>query len=413
MRLLDRLCDDAEWHRFLAYKVEKNFLPDKVVKRYIDYISKRKYSTISQKIASCEYNFSTPIKKMINKTYVGKKRAVYSFNNDENMILKMVSFLLHDYDNLFSDNLYSFRRSIGVKKAICDLFKKNDVQKHYGYKLDISNYFNSIDIKLLLTDLKTDLGEDPELYFFIERILSNPNVVWNGTVIQEKKGVMAGIPISAFLANYYLIKLDWFFYENNVIYARYSDDIIFFSDDPEKLHALQSKVLDYLNETHLEVNHKKEFYYNPGDRIEFLGFSFHENVIDISENTIKKIKMKIKRAARSIRRWMINKHAPEDTAIRVMIDKFDRKFFGKEEDEITWAYWFFPSINTASGLKEVDRYLQDELRFMITGKHNKCNYEQVPYSRLVNNGYTPLVSEYYKYKCQTESYYLTQNSVGV
>lgn len=80
--------------------------------------------------------------------------------------------------------------------------------------------------------------------------------------------------------------------------------------------------------------------------------------------------------------------------------KFNRKFYGKNENDLTWKYWFFPTINTSKNLKVVDEYMQESQRYIITGKHNKKNYEKVPYEILKKCNYKCLVNEYYKSKAK-------------
>lgn len=84
-----------------------------------------------------------------------------------------------------------------------------------------------------------------------------------------------------------------------------------------------------------------------------LGFSYQNGIIDLSETTKKKIKRKINRNARKLRRWMIKKNASIDIAIKAMNTKFNKKFYGYNQDnyhELTWSKWFFPLINTSNGL---------------------------------------------------------------
>ena len=93
---------------------------------------------------------------------------------------------------------------------------------------------------------------------------------------------------------------------------------------------------------------------------------------------------------------MIKKDAKSEWALKAINRKFNRKFYGKDNnDELSWKYWFFPVINTTKSLKEVDLYMQDYLRFIATGKHNKKNFEKVPYKKLKDCNYRPLVHEYY------------------
>ena len=142
------------------------------------------------------------------------------------------------------------------------------------------------------------------------------------------------------------------------------------------------KLKYFLNKYKLKTNTEKEKYYKPGDKIDFLGFSFYDNIIDLSDNTIKKIKGKIRRSARGIRRWKLKHNVEDKYAIIAMTKKYNKKFFGRDDNHLSWKYWFFPTINTTKSLKIVDQYMQQNLRYIITGKHNKRNFKKVPYQTL-------------------------------
>jgi retron-type reverse transcriptase len=393
--LLDELLKRERWEEFLERRREKSHLPNRVIKEFEDFISTGEFLRISQEVADGTYKFSMPRKRQINKTKVGKKRDVYTYAKDETIVLKMISYLMHSYDHLFAPNLYSFRSSQGVKKALHDLMRVKGLDRMYGYKADIRNYFNSVNVGILLNRLKEDIGDDGRLYGLFHRILSNPYVTFRDEVIEEQKGIMAGVPLSAFLANYYLRDMDRHFFDNGITYMRYADDIIVFSYDREELNAHRAKISSFLDENGLSVNTSKEYFYEPGETFEYLGFYSGKGVIDLSENTVRKIKGKIKRASRSIRRWGADRGASGDAMLKTMIRKFDVKFYGKEENELSWKYWFFPTINTDAGLKEVDAYMQERLRYLVTGRYNKKNYEEVPYERLKECGYRSLVHEFY------------------
>ncbi len=74
---------------------------------------------------------------------------------------------------------------------------------------------------------------------------------------------------------------------------------------------------------------------------------------------------------------------------------FSKKFFESEDpDELNWSRWFFPVINEDSGLRAIDNYLQQNIRFVAIGKHNNANY-RIRYEQLRTLGYRSLVSEYY------------------
>ena len=139
-------------------------------------------------------------------------------------------------------------------------------------------------------------------------------------------------------------------------------------------------------------------YIEPSDQFDFLGFSFKNNKIDLADNTIKKIKASIHHKAKMLIKWGKEKDVESYKLIRVMNKKYNLKFFGIEDNEISWKYWIFPYINTTDKLKIVDKYLQDTERFILTGKHNKANYRECSYEMLKKYGYRSLVNEYYKFK---------------
>ena len=82
--------------------------------------------------------------------------------------------------------------------------------------------------------------------------------------------------------------------------------------------------------------------------------------------------------------------------MKAMIRHYNRKFFEEgDPDSLTWSRWYFPVINRTEGLKEIDRYLQQQFRFLSTGRYCKANF-RVDYATLKRLGYRSLVSEFYR-----------------
>jgi hypothetical protein len=222
---------------------------------------------------------------------------------------------------------------------------------------------------------------------------SDSAVTWD--VIEEPRGVMAGTPISPFLANIYLSALDEWFVSRGVPYARYSDDIVIFANSQAELGRLRDEFLRLIGEHGLVVNPDKETISAPGTAWEFLGVSYCNGVIDLSSTTKTKLKGKIRRKARALRRWMLRKGADPQVAMRALIRVFNRKFYSlRDPNDLTWARWFFPLLTTSDGLHEIDEYLQSYVRYVPTGRFTKTNYS-VSYDDLKRLGYLPLVHEFY------------------
>ncbi len=394
MSVLDGLIEHNNWLLFLSSK--ENISNTKEYQDLKKFIEEKQYALIAQKIVANEYQFSIPRKVMINKNNSSKKRVIYQFNEEENKILKMIHFLLQKYDSLLCDNCYSFRKKIGPKQAF---FKIASSFQGYGYKVDIHNYFNSIPIDKLLVLLKSKV--DDKCYSFFEKLLMDKRVIYKGNIIEEKKGAMAGTPISCFLSNIYLSPLDFLMKDES--YARYADDIILFADTKEELDNQILIIHQYFKENGLEINPLKEKYYLPNEKIEFLGFSYKNKKIDLSNHAIRKMKKKIKRKSRALRKWALTKNISLEKAMKSMNKIFNYKFFcDRKGKELNWSIWYFPVINSVTGLEEIDRYFQNNLRYIMTGNYHKSNNWKVSYQTLKESGYKSLVHEYYEFHSKKE-----------
>ncbi len=398
MSIIDCLCDPREWEEYQNYKIQKSHLTRAEEKELIEFVECEKYFDICNRLQQGVYTWGLPTKKLINKSGSTKKRTVYSFENTESMVLKFITHKLFRYDDKMSPNCFSFRKSFGVKRAISTIVSVKNINNMYCYKLDITNYFNSINIDKLLPILNNIIDDDPRLMKLLTDILTQDKSIFNGEVINEKRGAMAGTSLSTFLANIYLIDLDKYFYDNKIPYARYSDDIIVFADSKEKLLEYKNYIMSKLSSRDLIVNEDKEEIFAPHEPWSFLGIEYCDGVIDLSKVTIMKIKAKIRRKSRALYRWKVKKGATTEQVIKVMTKIYNRKFFEtKNAVELTWAKWFFPLLTTDKGLKIIDNYLEQNLRYLSTGRYTKKNYN-VRYEDLKSCNYRTLVNEFFKFK---------------
>lgn len=390
------------WEDFYRYKLSLA-LPKRFTDELRAFIDSEAYLPVVERINRGE-RFPLPKRAVISKQDTGKKRVIYTYPPAENIVLKLLTYeLLRRYDGIFADGLYSFRPGRTAQQAFRRLSRTPGIEKMYCYKVDISNYFNSVDVSRLLPMLEETLSDDRELFEFLRSLLCEPEVLERGRVFRESKGIMAGTPLSAFYANLYLKDLDFSFEGRGIPYARYSDDIILFAHTKEQAEDLAAEVRDRLWEKGLEVNPDKESLTPPGEQWVFLGLCRRGGVIDIAPASVAKLKAKMRRKARSLLRWrQRGGHSPEDAA-KAFIRIFERKLFeGAGDSDLTWSYWYFPVITTAESLRTIDLYAQDCLRYILTGARNKSRF-RVRYSRLKTLGYRSLVHEYYARRKAAES----------
>lgn len=136
--------------------------------------------------------------------------------------------------NLMSENTHACLHGRGVHTAL-EQTKKYAQTYQYCLKIDIHHYFQTINREVLKNQVHL-LFSDQQLLNLIDSIIDTaPNT----------SGIPIGNYTSQFLANSYLRDFDMFFGTNRP-YVRYMDDIIFFSNDKQELHALLLNIEDYL-----------------------------------------------------------------------------------------------------------------------------------------------------------------------
>jgi len=420
---LNKLSQQDTWQDYYVYKCEFAQLTRREETELREFVESQAWLPIVEKLLAPEGRLGVPEKRLINKLGKATKRVVYSFAVGEQQVLKVLAWLLYYYDDAQPPECYSFRRGYGAHKAIRRLTSLPNIDSLYCYKLDIQDYFNSIDVAKLLPILAEVFADDKPLYSFFKGLLTADEAVLDGKVIHEKRGAMAGTPTAPFLANLYLREMDHVLATKAAAYARYSDDIIIFAESAERRDELRVLAREMLAGYGLKPNPAKEHCSAPGEVWEFLGFAYQQGVIDLSEATQRKLKGKISRKARALRRWMKRKDASPERTIAAMIRSMNRKFYGEDRKtgaqgaqrqyapgeltpqfseqgsshELTWSRWFFPLINTSVSLARIDAYLQQELRTIATGRHSKTNYK-LRYQSLKELGYRSLVNEYYRFK---------------
>lgn len=439
MDILEQSMQEQCWNAFLQYKIERQHLSAKEEKKLREFLEKKTYIEWGNRLMDEMYVLPLPVRREINKGGSVKKRVVYSYPYELNQMLKFVAYSLYQYDALFSDNCYAFRREYGVKDAIRRIRRTAGITDKYCLKVDVHNYFNSIDVDILLEKLSFLKEQDDRLYRVLKHLLTadaalviseqgkkrKERIEWNepledtvihkedtenersrkegiesGQIVREKRGGMAGTPVSPFFANVYLKDVDAWFANRGILYFRYSDDILIFADTLVELQNYREELYSQLSDLHLELNPDKVKISKPGEMWEFLGFCFRDGKVDLSENTIRKMQHKIKRKAESLRRWQRKKGLSGDKAAKGFIKAMNYKFFAKEDGtEFTWCRWFFPNLTTDYSLKVIDTYMQQYIRYCVTGRHYKGNY-RITYEQMKEWGYRSLVAEYYAYKRQ-------------
>lgn len=394
MSVLQKLKKLETWKRFLISAEEKRIGNDQKLERNIK-------AVIKKGVENIDLNFPVPIKKEIAKYKNSKKRTVYTFGEPYNTYMKCMNFILQDikdYSEKFCINSVAYQKGKSVKTYVYRLKEEisKGKRKHY-LKSDFSDYFNSINQSILFEKINEFfLPEDEDFKTFLIDLLKRPEVVYNGKEIEIiEKGVMAGIPISGYLANIYMNDVDWTMYREHIYYTRYADDVIILTNNVEKDKKFFEEQLAPLNVT---LNPKKVDEGKVEDGLVFLGFHIQKRQVNINQRALDKMKRRIKRRSKWFNMWLTKNKVKREVAARTFIEGMNGKFYAKDsEDQTCWMEWYGKAITTDVALKEIDAYMAQYIRYILTGKHKgyKKNAE-IPYEKLKELGFRPLVNEYWR-----------------
>jgi RNA-directed DNA polymerase len=337
------------------------------------------------------FELRPPSRYLINRSG-GRKKIIYIFPPREELFMKGLNVALQPLAHLHSPLCHSFQSGRGVRTAYAAVRSITGLDSMSCLHLDVREYFASIPAERLLQSLPKELADDAPLLKLLREILLEPTVVVDGQLVADpRKGVLAGTPLAPLLANLYLRTLDDMFEAAGIAYLRYADDLIVFGS-PSEIATHRAALERRLAELGLEINRRKTRVSPAGAAWEFLGLRHERGRIDLASTTVDKMRHRARRLARRAR--------GRPNAAGYVIRRLNRKLYGVGADvsRFTWSTWFFPLIDSDVTLRGLDGVVQEQLRFAVTGRHERRNRGAVSYAQLSEAGYLPLVTAYRAYR---------------
>ena len=333
--------------------------------------------TKAQQICDGSYEWSIPEKVMLAKSGTTKKRTVYLYSETDRFLLGVLYRTLNNaYGHLIAPNCFSYRSGVSTRTAITYIDNKKKTTNMYGLKLDISAYFNSVSREHLNNCLTELFGVDTGIRKTMDKLFANDDITYKGVNGQEYKALIPGCALGSFFADYCLKSIDEYFLDKQVIYARYSDDIILLDESREVINEHLDYIKARLSEYGLSINEKKYVHFNPDESVEYLGLALSNDGVDISEHAKKKLKKTIKRWVKAGRKDIEMNHKDFEKVARNIVNRLNWKLYKSyilDERKFGWAYYAFRYITVLDSMTEIDFYLRDRLRYLKTGKNNKMN----------------------------------------
>lgn len=313
-----------------------------------------------EKIKNYQYEIAPPHLARIPKDIPGEYREVYVNEDVDRIVLTLINDCLGE---LFSDMIHkqckSYQKGIGCQEVVQTITKEisrldeNKTNNFIGYKADLSKYFDSVRIEVIdevFDTFERKLGFRKDIEPVIEVLRKYYHNSWyfdlDGNLKERFQSLKQGCAVAATLANVILYDVDEELSKMDIIYYRYSDDIVMIGKDANKAkETLELMLLKY----GLKLNPKKVETLYSDKWFKFLGFNIKGDLITLSKNRVKKFQKEI--VSRTLNKPYITEAQAKRNVIRYLY-----------EGEYCWATSCLGTINCKQDIDELNGFIMDCLR---------------------------------------------------
>lgn len=315
---------------------------------------RRLLETLSEHLVASSAALGEPRQVFINKSGAGAKRRVFIFPPLDDLLLRFLNRFCQEYSLLpASDSAFAFIRGRGVKSAICEAVGVNKTSTIL--RTDFRDFFCSVSLTPIRLALPNLLARDKLLGELIS------NYIAMGEALRA--GVLPGSPVAGLFANFALRGFDAEIRSKVPIYLRYADDcLLAYQEGHYSLRQFEQSASHF----GLSLNREKVATHS-GHSFDFLGFSFNEGNVLVSDHALKKAKNRVRR----IVRYHSRGRAPRQELVRRAVAHINVFLYGSTRST-KFSWWrHYGIVTSPERLRELDSYIHARLAWLGTGRNTR------------------------------------------
>ena len=313
-----------------------------------------------QAIVTDNYEIAPPHIALIPKDNPGEFREVYINENIDRIFLSIVNDMFFEmFPDMIHKNCVSYQKGIGCGKIVQRVSK--EIIKVYsteiGTKNDLSKYFDTVPVRYIdkvFDTIEQRVGKSKiidvcrkyyhaDLYFDTE-----------GNLCERFQSLKQGCALASFLADVVLYDIDNAISQLNVMYVRYSDDLLIIGNEWQVGQAMLKEMLTDMG---LTLNPKKVEVLRKDKWFKFLGFNIKGEQITLSKGRVKTFQKEISARTTNLRTITLTK------AVNSV-----NNYLYKGDGQYSWSTNVLPIINVQKDIDELNEFVLDALRACATGK---------------------------------------------
>lgn len=306
-----------------------------------------------------EYEIAPPHTAQIPKDN-GEFRTVYVNEPIDRVFLSIANDLLFELmPEMVHPRCQSYQKGIGCGEIVKEISRKicETQGEEIGWKSDFSKYFDSVPIRFIdeaFNAVEAKWGHSAIIDVLRKYYHSDWYFDTDGQLKSAYQSLKQGCSVASWLADVVMYSLDERLSALDGEYVRYSDDALFVGPDYEKAMEIMN---EEVAKRDMKLNPKKVEYLTHTSWFKFLGFSIKGADISLSKSRIKSFQKEIE--ACTIRK-------PGTTLARA-VNAVNRYLY-KGNGEFSWATQILPVCNVKKDIHELDKFVMDCLRAVVTGK---------------------------------------------
>jgi RNA-directed DNA polymerase len=259
------------------------------------------------------------------------------------------------FDPHMSENSYGFRPGRGCHDAIKAARAHVEAGYRFVVDMDLEKFFDRVNHDVLMARVARRV-KDKRLLRLIGRYLK-AGIMIGGVIHDHEEGTPQGGPLSPLLSNILLDDLDKELEGRGRRFCRYADDCnIYVKSKAAGEQAMQSITRFLAKKLRLKVNKEKSAVDRPWNR-KFLGYTMtphHSPRLKVAQNSIKRVKARVKEIIRKGRGRSLPKVAAELTTylrgwvnyfrlsqVKIAFEELDQ-WIRRKLRSILWRQWKKP-----------------------------------------------------------------------
>lgn len=195
-------------------------------------------------------------------------------------------------EKIFLNVSYGYRSDKGPERAIRRVMHDlKRLKNGYVVKLDIDNFFDTINHERLFTRLGNWLNDEETLRLIrlcIQTGVVTPQLKWD----EMTQGVPQGAVLSPLLANFYLHPFDQFASSKVPVYIRYADDFLVAAPSEKQVQEYVELIREHLA-TNFTLQLNTPVIRNFHEGVEFLGIIVTDTKVAVSDKKMNTLKERI------------------------------------------------------------------------------------------------------------------------